>query len=814
MSQLVLADFAGMVTSPGQLARNPASCLLSDNMLFDSAGVMRKRRGVFRGGTSLTNIWSIFSSPQLNQNVLVHTGGSSPFGPGTQSIKIGTGSGAWTTIPAPDSANILSSKQMGFAMSNNNTYVTTTYGVRRIESDYFKAYGAGMPRGVIGNAGLTGVGGSLLASGYGRAYRLTWHVKDASGVELGGAPTGRAIVRNIAGAGGFTGATQNPRITFYVPAQVLTAATNPTTSWFYRLWASRTSQLSVADPDDEMYLVAEAYLTGVPTVGGIITVDDTTPDQYLTGQSATLHTNTIAVPAGESGLFQGVVNEDACPPIAAALAQFADVMWYGNVSSLYRAQVTMLALPTIGDTITVQVSGSVSQTTTFTFKAAIGASTDVKIETGFASASNNIEATCMGFVGQFNSNFNTTGVTCMYISSSGNSPGTLFFEASAYNTTLTISTAAANWRGVSSGHNAGSSDTNANGLYFSKPYRADAVPPINFIAVGPKDNQILKLVPFRDRLFIFTTLGVWQITGTSYADFSLAPVDLSFHLRSERVAVVADDAIWAWGLEGFARITYGGVTYIHPPIDNLVESVAGLDPLPTLIPSTDLATISTDAFAVAYRSKHQVRWHFPTGTNNTHAAGTNQGCQRWFVYDTRSQKWSTGSTQSGVRYSAGAVRFSDDLLVLGQYASAGATYLYTENSGFDSGDYSDDDVTGVQQPILATIIFQWQIQNPLGWSHFQQVVAHFDSPDAAGWQTPPSQLNFGFTTELSGGSSLEALNIISSPRSVRVEVPMAARRAQALKVFMTHGVNGEYFGLSGLGMMVSDDGSKFSRRSQ
>ena len=812
MSQLVLADFAGMVTSPGQLARNPASCLLSDNMLFDSAGVMRKRRGFSRGANGISNFWSMFSSPQLGQDVLVHTGGTGPYG-GTQTVVKGNEASTWATIAPPDGATMRSGLRMGFAMSNNNIYCTTTYGVRRIESDYAFAYGAGMPRGVIGTAGLRGVGGTLLAVGYSRAYRLTWHRKDASGVELGGAPTGRAVVRNITGAPGYTGAVQDPRISFYVPAQVLTASSNPTTSWFYRLWATRISQVSVADPDDEMSLLAEAFLAGTPVVGDRIDVDDTTPDAYLVAQ-AKLHTNTIAVPDGENGLFQGVVNEDACPPTAGTLAQFADVMWYGNVSSLYRAQITLLALPVAGDTITVQVSGSVAQTTTFTFVAVIATAQDVKIQTGYASASNNIEETCMGFVGQFNANFKTTGVTCMYVSSSGNSPGTLFFESTAYNTALTITTTAANWRGVSSGHSAGSSDTNTNGLYFSKPYRADAVPPVNFIAVGPKDNRIIKLVPFRDRLFVFTTLGIWQITGTSYADFSLAPVDLSFRLRSERLAVVADDAIWAWGLEGFARITYGGVTYIHPPIDNLVESLVNLDPLPTSLPSTDLATIATDAFAVAYNAKHQVRFYFPSGTNNTYLGGTNQGCQRWFVYDTRSQKWSTGSTQSGVRYSAGLARMSDDRLLLGQYRNGGVAYVYAERNSYDATDYSDEDSATATSAILATIVFQWQMQNPLGWSHFQQVVAHFDCADAAGWQNPPSQLNFGFTTELSGGSSLEALGITTSPRSVRVEVPMSARRAQALKVFLTHAVNGEYFGLSGLGMMVSDDGSKFSRRSQ
>jgi len=812
MSQLVLADFAGMVTAPGQLARNPASCLLSDNMLFDAAGVMRKRRGFTRGANGITNFWGMFSSPQLGQDVLAHTGGTSPYG-GTQTIVKGNEASTWATIAPPDGATIRSGLRMSFAVANNNTYLTTTYGVRRIESDYATAYGAGMPRGVIGTAGLTGVGGTLLASGNGRAYRLTWHRKDASGVELGGAPTGRAIVRNITGASGFTGAAQNPRITFYVPAQVLTASSNPSTSWFYRLWASRISQLSVSDPDDEMFLLAEAYLTGTPIVGDAISVDDTTPDQYLTAQAG-LHTNTISVPAGESGLFQGVVNEDACPPISAALAYFADSMWYGNVTSLWRAQITMLALPAVNDTITIQVSGGVTQTTTFTFKAAIASAQDVKIETGFASASNNIEATCMGFVGQFNSNFKTTGVICMYVSSSGNSPGTLYFESTAANTVLTITTTTANWRGVSSGHSAGTSDTNTNGLYFSKRYRADAVPPVNFVAVGPKDNQILKLVPFRDRLFVFTTYGIWQITGSSYADFTLSPFDLSFRLRNERLAVVTDDAIWAWGVEGFAEITYGGVTFIHPPIDNLVESLVNLDPNPTSIPSTNLDTLATDAFAVAYKSKHQVRFYFPSGTNNTFAGGTNQGCQRWLVYDTRSAKWSTGSTQSGVRYSCAVARASDDRLLLGQYRNGGVAYIYAERNSYDSTDYVDDDVTGAQQAILATIVFQWQMQNPLGWSHFQQVVAHFDCPDAAGWQNPPGQLNFGFTTELSGGSSLEALSIVSSPRSVRVEVPMAARRAQALKVFITHTASGEYFGLSGLGVMVSDSGSKFSRRSQ
>ncbi|MEG7677105.1 hypothetical protein U2060_15300, partial [Listeria monocytogenes] len=70
----------------------------------------------------------------------------------------------------------------------------------------------------------------------------------------------------------------------------------------------------------------------------------------------------------------------------------------------------------------------------------------------------------------------------------------------------------------------------SNLLRFSKPLRADAVPPINVLSVGNADSRILRVMPFRDRMLVFTDAGIYQVTGRTFADFSVFPFDLGYRL--------------------------------------------------------------------------------------------------------------------------------------------------------------------------------------------------------------------------------------------------------------------------------------------
>ncbi len=75
MPSFPLTQFEGLVTSPGLLARNPASCIDVLNFEFPAPGVVRKRRGfVTQGGNAGGPVWKLLTSRLMGNNVLAAVG--------------------------------------------------------------------------------------------------------------------------------------------------------------------------------------------------------------------------------------------------------------------------------------------------------------------------------------------------------------------------------------------------------------------------------------------------------------------------------------------------------------------------------------------------------------------------------------------------------------------------------------------------------------------------------------------------------------------------------------------------------------------
>lgn len=790
----VIADFKGLVTSPGSPVRVQASCTKAENVCFEAPGVLRKRRGFSRQpGGSGGPIWKLLTSRVLAGSALVHTGTGASAG----TLRKGDGSVALTTLSTIDSSAVSrpANKRMQGAVCGLNHYVTSDEGVRRVESDFGAIRYAGMPRGSVFPHSV--VAGSAIADGYARAYRVTWHRKDASGAVLGGAPTHRAVVRNQTGTTGYAAATARAaRVRIPLPKEFGTTGTALTTSYFYRLWATRTQQLSLAEPDDECYLVAEAYLVAGDLAAGYVQVDDDTPDSFLTGsgsQTPALHTNTLAVPYLEDNTRQGVVNEDAPPPSADDVAYWADRMWYGNTTARPYGALSLLAALVDGDTITIE--GAV-----YTARNAPAAATDFQIVTAYASAASDLEATLQSLAYVIN-----TGTAAeVYAYCVGGTYPTIAFESRNF-TSVGIDVSANKWRGITTATSLTLDPlAQANGLAFSKPQRADAVAPINGFTVGPVDSRVLRLVPFRDRLLVFTDYGIWQVTGRSWQDFAAAPFDLTYRLRARECVAVCDDRVYAWCYEGVVEIDSAGVRVISAPIENYLESIVNA--------CTDTG-ISASAWAVAYGRRHRVMFWYP----GRYQAG-DLGCSNWLTYDTRTGAWSTGAI-SGASYSpstleqrtTGVVDLTTDLLLVGNWHNtASDAYLFKERQAYAATDYQDTTAANADSPVTATVRWQWVQPDELRGAHWQQLTLAMDDADSgvASWQVPPTALTVGWETDFATTAS-EALTV-SASMLVRTETPTAVRRAQALQVTLTHSV-AEYFGLSGMALAIGETGN-FPRR--
>lgn len=800
MGTIKLTKFAGLVTAPGLLERNEASCIEAVNWEFPAPGVMRKRRGFQRlTGNTGGPAWKLLTSRLMGASVLAHIGtGTSGF-----QLRHGDGTAAMTTLSVMGASNLTrtAATRMQMAVCQRNHYVTATEGTARIESDFQSGSSvrfAGMPRGQ-GPIFINMVAGTNIPNGFARAYRVTWHRKDADGVELGGAPTGRFVASNTSGL------ARSVALYIQIPREFGTLATPLTTSYFWRLWGNRT-YLETDLGDDEMYLIGEGYLEASDISSNAFAYTDTTPNDFLLG-APTLHTNVANHPSGEAGKLQGVVNEDAPPPVCNDVCYWQDVMWFADCLDRPSITANLVTALVDGDTVTVTANGVA---TVVTARTVPGALSEFQIVTSGATAAINIRQTVMGMVRALNVGGIANGFSAHHVSTTSTQPGLIFIELVRPGAVPLVlnSSVVAKWRGVG-GYSFPSNviaSPQTNLLRFSKPLRADAVPPINALTAGPADSRILRIMPLGDRLIVFTDYGIYQVTGRTFADFAVFPFDLGFRLMGREHVAMCDEKLYAWCNEGIVEIDDGGVRVISTPIEPTIEAVLVSTGASSL--SAGRAAIGDLGFTTAYRNQHQVRFHYPEAA----ASASMSGCAYWLSFDTRTRAWAQGqfSTAKISGFLDGracaVVRLSDDLLVLGNWSSGADTFLFLERRAYAASDFIDTTVTGVDLPSRSSATFQYQVPDESGAQHWQQTVLNWDAEEIS-WRALPVGITLSYLTE---DDSVLSQTVVVADAMTRIETPPNVRRAQRLQLRLFHQA-AEYAGVVGVSQTFRS-GSRFARR--
>lgn len=806
--KISLTEFAGLVTAPGLMARNPASCISAINWEFPAPGVMRKRRGNQRlDGSTGGPVWKLLTSRLMASSLLAHVGvGTS----GTQ-LRYGDGTVNLTALTTIDAGALTRPREtrMQMALCQKNHYVTATEGLARLESDFATVATryAGMPRG-LGPQTIAVTPGTNMGDGFARAYRVTWHRKDADDIELGGAPTSRWVVANAAyNTGHVPAGSCSVVLEIQIPTEFGTLGTALATDYYWRLWGTRTYVEATQLGDDEMHLITEAYLTAGDLVNGFVAYTDSTPDAFLLS-SPTLHTNLYNFPPAEAGLRQGVVNEDAPPPVCNDVAYWQDVMWFADCYSRPSITVGCIAALADGDTITVTANGVA---TVVTARNAPGTSDEFQIVTTASTTALNIRQTVMYMCRALNQTGVGNGWSAHAVSTTSTQPGLVYLELARPDADPLIfnSSALAKWQGfggyaIPSNVSIGSE---SNVLKFSKQLRADAVPPINVLTAGPADSRILRIVPLRDRLFVFTDYGIFQVTGRTFADFAVYPFDLGYRLMGREFVAQCDERLYAWCLEGIVEIDDGGVRVISAPIEPTIEAAlvtAGASSL-----STGRTCFAALGYATAYRNQHQVRFHYPQANDSTNL----NGCAYWLSFDTRTRCWAQGKfseRETPQNYqdnrSCAVVRFTDDLLAFGNWSLAGDTRLFLERRAYASTDFIDTTLTGTSDPVKSVARFQYQVPDDSGAQHWQQTVINWDAEEIS-WRPLPTSIDIIHGTE----AVVVANQTVSvSELATRIEPPQDARRGQRLFVTLTHEI-AEYVGIVALEQAFRG-GSRFARK--
>lgn len=793
MSKVTL-DVKGIVLAPGELSKAPGALTTALNVNVEAPGIIRSRQGFAKQANAIGGPgWKLVSTKEMAANFLHNYGTNTEAG----SLRYGDGSAAWTSITG--TVTNQPATRMQCAVSRRNHYLTSDSGVQRLETT-MALFQSGMPKGLAldltgPTAILSGSPGLVLADTESVAYRVTWCKKDGEGVVMEGAPSSRTVIYNNTRTTGWVTATaKNVTCRILLPKQANTASTALTTSYFYRLYRSASVALGVI-PSDEMQLVAEAFLASGDITAGYVDVTDSTPEAFRTLGDA-LYTNTgTGGDVGPEGL-QGIDLSNNPPPRARDVVLYAGCLFYSDITYPCFSEFTILSTVastgvTAGDTMTIDgiVYTAIAPGTPTNNQFVVAT-----VAAG-SSASEAIERTAQNFVECVNKSTTNVSVWAFYVSDPEKLPGRIRLESRTNGTTFsyTVSAHGTAYRPVLTAGVTSASDVHANGYAFSKPNLGDAVPAIFQDEIGRDDTAILRMVVHQDAVYMFTDAGLYRLTGRSVDDFAAQEFDLTFRLRGREQLCVCDDAIYAWGWEGIAKISSGGVEYISNAIEPLLQKA---------VKDVGDSWLATYSWAAAFRSRHKVLFAIPDRTNGS---ATNGNCPTILVYDTRMEAWTTWAfTQGGdgpktTGHSCGAVRVSDDLLFLGQWNSTSAdSSVYKERLTYAAADYIDDTYDASSVAITKTVRWNVVATSPELETHWDELHLLYDvSPTFTAWTTPSTLVAY-FVADRDSTSGNVTLTPTSVSRMSRCSIPRSQRRSARLSVVVQHSTASEYFALEGM----------------
>ncbi len=217
----------------------------------------------------------------------------------------------------------------------------------------------------------------------------------------------------------------------------------------------------------------------------------------------------------------------------------------------------------------------------------------------------------------------------------------------------------------STGAQASKNDRRPHGVSYSVTDEPEGVPLNNWFPVAPKDVELLRGVPFRDKLYIFTAgRKIYTVTGP--APYRVDEIEGSAQLISADTVKVHANQVFALTDQGVGILTDAGFRIISAPIEDQLLDVLSLDP----------ATVARYSFSVSYEADRQYQVWVPTSDNATCAS-------RGYVYNSLYDSW---TMWEGER-TWGAVSPVDGKLYMGDGATP---KVREERKTLDRTDFVDD----------------------------------------------------------------------------------------------------------------------------
>lgn len=638
-SQTLNFNFAGLYTFPSDISQVPQGSLaIARNVNISRQGLCEPRRG-FDVLTSLPN-------PTDRAKKLFFYADSLLVAYGTA---ISLFNGSWTskgTISEP--TNATSIRSVATAL---NLYLTSSQGIKKLDSISTSIYQAGVPNALHSILSLVSGVNLAVSNNSSRSYRWVLARKDANkNIVVGGVSPKNTITNTSGGA-------RDVGIRCYLPANI-------DNTYYAQIYAT-TNVATPAVNGEEFQLVVEHNITSAEVTLGYFDESDITPDALL---GASLYTNPSQ---------QGLINNNAIPPLARDITSFKGITFYADVESFHRSSFTLTACGTTGNQLRVDDTITVSNGTTtevYTGKATenVG-SKQFFVDVASSSPATRIDNTIKSLINVINRGSALVYGTIDAVSSS-DLPGQLTLQGrllgSAAFTTVSSRSAAFNPTLTTPAGTNQTSNNSAykNGLMYSKKDHPESVSLKNVLFVGSSDDRIKRIIPLRDSLLIFKEKdGVYRLSGENEGSFTVSLLDSTAKLVSPDSLAVMNGSVWGLFETGICQVTDSDVSIVSLPIK---------DKLLTLFGGAYQATRDI-TFAIPYETDGKYILCLPS--NSADSYSTYQ-----LVYDVFGDTF----VEWDIRIRCAGVNPSDGLLYSGtgnssRIRSERKTYEYTDFADFE-----------------------------------------------------------------------------------------------------------------------------------
>ncbi len=355
---------------------------------------------------------------------------------------------------------------------------------------------------------------------------------------------------------------------------------------FVQLFRSAQTDSLAITPLDQYNLVYERQLEPADFVNRVLTIVDSLPDSLK------------GIPLYAVSDRDGILQSNDPPPAAWDICAFRDMMLYAKLTKPSTLTFSILSVGApdgvqIGDVITVTLGAN-----TYSFT---GAATEDATNNEFAivtsgTPSQDIADTTASLIRVMNFD-ETMPVHAISLSTSADLPGKILLETDQPTASTFSIDADLHKDAYDPELDNLASDVNIidNGLAISKAGELEAVPATNLLRVGDSSESILRIVPQRDYVVVAMTSGIYQIQGTSPANLTVVPFDLTTRIVGPDTACAFNSAVWMLSNQGVVSVSDGGVEAKSPPIDDKFNYLLG----------SALDSLTQYSFAVGYEAQRK-----------------------------------------------------------------------------------------------------------------------------------------------------------------------------------------------------------------